>query len=58
MPVRNTPAIISKARRGGRLDADDATCLAEAPPEALDDLLEAASYLRDSGHGRTISYAL
>lgn len=57
MPAHDIPAIISKARRGGLLDADEATCLAEAPPEALDDLLEAASHLRDSGHGRTLSYA-
>jgi len=49
--------ILAKALRGGALDADEGTRLAEAPPEALDDLLDAASRLRDRGHGRTISYS-
>ncbi|MFQ5456970.1 MAG: 7,8-didemethyl-8-hydroxy-5-deazariboflavin synthase CofG [Myxococcota bacterium] len=57
MPPPDVSSLISKARRGGVLDADEAARLAEAPPEAGDDLLEAASHLRDRGHGRVLSYA-
>jgi FO synthase len=49
--------ILAKALRGGALDVDEGTRLAEAPEEALADLLDAASRLRDRAHGRTISYA-
>ena len=50
-------AILAKALSGQALDADEGAGLAEAPPEALDDLLDAASRLRDRAHGRTISYS-
>ncbi len=49
--------ILAKALDGGALDADEGTLLAEGPPESLDDLLDAASRLRDRSHGRTISYS-
>ncbi len=49
--------ILKKALHGGALDADEGTRLAEAPEEAMDDLLEAASRLRDRAQGKTISYA-
>jgi len=49
--------VLAKALAGGVLDADEGTLLAEAPPGALDDLLDAASRLRDRAHGRTISYS-
>ncbi len=57
MTAADIRAILAKSLRGGALDADEGTGLAEAPPEALDDLLDAASRLRDRAHGRTISYS-
>jgi FO synthase len=57
MTAADLRAILAKALRGDALDADEGAGLAEAPPEALDDLLDAASRLRDRAHGRTISYS-
>ncbi len=56
MPASLKP-ILEKARNGGVLDVDEGTRLAEAPPETLDDLLDVAGFLRDRGHGRTITYS-
>jgi FO synthase len=50
-------SIVVKALAGKPLDADEGTTLASAPLEAHDDLLDAASRLRDRGRGRTISFS-
>ncbi len=57
MSAAAVAAILGKVLGGEVLDADEGTLLAEAPPEALDELLDAASRLRDRAHGRTISYS-
>jgi 7,8-didemethyl-8-hydroxy-5-deazariboflavin synthase CofG subunit len=57
MTVPLVRSILAKALEGRPLGADEGIVLASAPPEALDDLLDAASRLRDRGHGRTVSFS-
>jgi 7,8-didemethyl-8-hydroxy-5-deazariboflavin synthase CofG subunit len=49
--------VLSRAVAGERLDGPDALTLLGSGPGELEDLLEAASALRDAGKGRTVTYS-
>ncbi len=48
---------LERAWRGERLDEDEAFALLHLTEDRLDELCNAASYLRDLGHGRTLTYS-
>src|SRR6266567_1552855 len=53
--IRKADAVLDRARRGKGVSREDALVLAEATP--LDQLLEAASAVRQQGKGRAVSYS-
>ncbi len=53
--IRKADAVLDRARRGKGVSREDALVLAEATP--LDQLLEAASAVRQQGKGNTISFS-
>ena len=52
-----TARLLDKAVRGQELSADEVTRLLELPSRELPALFEAASHLRELGHGRTVSFS-
>src|SRR5258707_4678290 len=53
--IRKADAVLERARRGKGVSREDALVLAEATP--LDQLLEAASAVRQQGKGNTVSFS-
>lgn len=52
------PAVLDRARRGDRLDLDEITAILSARGDELEDVLAAASELRDaSGRGPIVTYS-